>query len=136
MTKTLFSSGGWPSLPELLCLKVPQQVGSNYSKFGIFLLNDQMGNRMKAIEQNCHWQAEPIVQNILQEWLEGKGLPVTWESLVLTLRDIDLSVLANQIQASKLPTRGRMGGGETQAVCSTHSECLYALCITCMCVVN
>ena len=49
---------------------------------------------------------------ILQEWLEGKGLPVTWESLVQTLRNIDLSVLADQIQASKIPAGERGGGGE------------------------
>ena len=49
---------------------------------------------------------------ILEEWLEGKGLPVTWESLVKTLRNIDLSVLADQIQASKIPAGGRGGGGE------------------------
>ena len=40
---------------------------------------------------------------ILQEWLEGKGLPVTWESLVQVLRDTGLSVLADLIQASKVP---------------------------------
>ena len=39
---------------------------------------------------------------ILQEWLQGKGLPVTWASLVQTLRDTGLSVLADQIQASKM----------------------------------
>ena len=49
---------------------------------------------------------------ILEEWLEGKGLPVTWESLVETLQNIDLSVLADQIQASKIPAGGRGGGGE------------------------
>ena len=133
MTKTLFSSVTQPSLPEILRLKVPQQVGANYSTFGIILLNDQMGNRVKAIEHNCHRQAEPIVRNILQEWIEGNGLPVTWDSLVLTLRVIDLSVLANQIQSS---TRGRMGGEETHSVYSTHSErCMHLVC-TCMCVVK
>ena len=49
---------------------------------------------------------------ILQEWLQGKGLPVTWASLVQTLRDTGLSVLADQIQASKIPAGGRGGGGE------------------------
>ena len=129
MTKTLFFSGERPTLPELLRLKVHQQVGANYSTFGIILLNDKIGSRVQAIEHNCHWQLGPIVQNILQEWLEGKGLPVTWESLVQTLRDIDLSVLADQIQASTLPTRGRRGAGETQGVCSAHSEYLCAVCI-------
>ena len=35
-----------------------------------------------------------------------------WESLVQTLRDIDLSILADQIQACKIPAGGRRGGGE------------------------
>lgn len=46
---------------------------------------------------------------ILGEWMEGKGLPVTWESLVKTLRDIGLLVLADQIQASKMPAEERKG---------------------------
>ena len=57
---------------------------------------------MKIIEDECREKPERIVLRILQEWLEGKGLPVTWESLIKTLRDIDLSVLAEQIQATKL----------------------------------
>ena len=115
MTKTLFFSGGRPTLPELLRLKVPQQVGANYSTFGIFLLNDETGSQVNTIEHDCHMQSGPIIRKILQEWLEGKGLPVTWESLVQTLRDIDLSVLADQIQASKMITGGRTGGGENHS---------------------
>ena len=112
MTKTLFFSGGRPTLPELLCLKVPQQVGANYSTFGIILLNDETGSRVDSIEEYCRGNPEKITRKILQEWLEGKGLPVTWESLVQTLSVIDLSVLADQIQASKIPAGGRGGGGE------------------------
>ena len=97
MTKTLFFSGGRPSLPELLRLKVPQQVGANYSTFGIILLNDQTGSRVQSLKQACLGNPEDVMLRILQEWLEGKGLPVTWESLVKTLRNIDLSVLADQI---------------------------------------
>jgi hypothetical protein len=52
-----------------------------------------------AIEDECRGKPERIVLRILQEWLEGKGLPVTWESLIQTLRDTDLSVLADKIQA-------------------------------------
>ena len=112
----MFFSGERPSLPELLRLKVPQEVGANYSTFGIFLLNDETGNRVNIIEHDCHWQAEPIVRKILQEWLEGKGLPVTWESLVQTLRDSNLSTLADEIQASKIPGGGERGEG------GDHSE--------------
>jgi hypothetical protein len=89
-------------MPELLRLRVPQQVGANYSTFGIFLLNDMTGSRVDIIDTECRERPERIVLRILQEWLEGKGLPVTWESLIQTLRDTDLSVLADQIQATKL----------------------------------
>ena len=57
---------------------------------------------MNIIEDECRGRPERIVLGILQEWLVGKGLPVTWESLIQTLRDTDLSVLAEQIQATKL----------------------------------
>ena len=89
-------------MPELLRLRVHQQVGANYFTFGVLLLSDKTGCRMKIIEFQCRGRIDRIVQEILQEWLEGKGLPVTWESLIQTLRDTDLSVVAEQIQATKL----------------------------------
>ena len=89
-------------MPELLRLRVPQQVGANYSTFGIFLLNDMTGGRVDIIEDECRGKPERIVLKILQEWLEGKGLPVTWESLIQTLSDMGHSDLADQIQATKL----------------------------------
>ena len=70
--------------------------------FGIVLLNDETGSRVNSIEDECRGKPERIVLMILQEWLEAKGLPVTWESLIQTLRDTDLSVLADQIQTTKL----------------------------------
>ena len=97
MTKILFFSGEQPSLPELLRLKVPREVGANYSMFGIFLLNDRTGSRVNAIDDECRGKSDRIILKILQEWLEGKGLPVTWQSLVQTLRDTGLLVLADQI---------------------------------------
>ena len=89
-------------MPELLRLRVPQQVSANYSTFGIFLLNDATGSRVRGFKQACFGNPEDVMLMVLQEWLEGKGLPVTWESLIQTLRDTDLSVLADQIQATKL----------------------------------
>ena len=97
---TIFS-GAPPSLPELVRLRVSQQVGANYFAFGILLLDDKTGCRMSNIEDECHGKPERIVLRILQEWLEGKGLPVTWESLIQTLSDTDLSVLAEQIGTTK-----------------------------------
>ena len=90
-----------PSMPELLRLRIHQQVAGNYT-FGILLLNGKTGRRMSIIEDECRGKLERIVLRILQEWLEGKGLPVTWKSLIQTLRDTDLSVLAEQIENTKM----------------------------------
>ena len=40
-----------------------------------------MGSRLKALKQACLGSPEDTMLSILQEWLQGKGLPVTWESL-------------------------------------------------------
>ena len=57
---------------------------------------------MEGIKVGCLGIPENITHKILQEWLEGKGLPVTWQSLIQTLRDSELSALADQIQKAKL----------------------------------
>ena len=92
-------------MPELVRLGVLQQVGANYSSFGILLLNDKTGSRVDAIEDECRGKPERITRKILQEWMEGKGLPLTWESLIKTLRDTGLSTLADQIETSKVHAR-------------------------------
>ena len=97
-----YSSGEGPTLPELVRLGVPQQVKDNYSMFGICLLNDETGSQVDTIEDACGGKPERITRKILQEWMEGKGLPLTWESLIKTLRDTGLSTLADEIAAKKL----------------------------------
>ena len=87
-----------PSLPKLLQFKVPQKVGTRYSDFGIFLLNDDDGTQIQILENDCLAKCERIVRNILSDWLQGKGKPVTWKELIETLRDCDLNELADTIQ--------------------------------------
>ena len=99
---SLCGGGGRPTLPELLCLEIPQRVGVHYITFGVLLLNDQTGSRVMALKKECQGVAEDVLLRILQEWLEGKGLPVTWQTLIQTLRNTKLSVLADEIQAAKL----------------------------------
>ena len=89
-------SGEQPTLPELLRLKIPLRIGST---FCIFLLDDATGSRIQTLKKQCLGIADDVMLCILQEWLEGKGLkPVSWETLVKTLRDTGLSALANEIQ--------------------------------------
>ena len=50
-----------------------------------------------ALKKECQGVAEDVILRILQEWLEGKGLPVTWETLIQTLRKTGLSTLAEDL---------------------------------------
>ena len=99
-----------PSLQELLrfiCtdgrpVNIPVEIGSKYLQFGIFLLDDSTGSRIMSMASRHHDNAERINTEILHEWLTGSGKkPVTWATLVKVLRDIELSVLADEIAADK-----------------------------------
>ena len=87
-------------MPQLLRLQVPEEVGDKYYKFGIILLNDKAGNQVSIIDNDCRGISERIMLRILREWLAGKGLPATWDSLIQTLRDINLSTLADKIETT------------------------------------
>ena len=52
---------------------------------------------MAVIKNDCRGEAEKITLQILKKWMEGGGMSVTWESLVITLRKCDL-LLADQIE--------------------------------------
>ena len=39
-----------------------------------------------------------MAMEVLREWLAGKGVEVSWDSLIATLRDCGLSLMADQIQ--------------------------------------
>ena len=98
-----------------MSLGLYEGIGDKYPAFGMLLLNDMSGERVEALEFKCVEDPDRMEVKILEEWLKGKGLPVTWESLVQVLRDIDLSFLADKIQASKIPALGKRGERE---VCS------------------
>ena len=54
---------------------------------------------MRGFKQACLGDPEDVMLRILQEWMEGKGLPVMWESLVQTLKNTKLVALADKIKA-------------------------------------
>ena len=83
-------------------INIPQEIGLNYYKFGIQLLDDHNGNRVRNIERDCR-ETEQITTQIIQEWATGKGKkPVSWKTLTDVLRDTELNVLASKIEAVKL----------------------------------
>ena len=77
-------------------------MGTHYRQFGIFLLNDPMGSRVNNIIHKHHHEGpECINMAILQEWMEGRGQPLTWDTLVKTLENIQLKILAKDIRDVK-----------------------------------
>lgn len=83
-------------------MNVPEEIGTKYFEFGIFLLNDSNGSRVKNMAHKYLNDAGRINVDILWEWVCGSGKrPVTWATLVQVLRDIELSTLADEIEAVK-----------------------------------
>ena len=93
--------GGGGGGGGLLQLRIPQEVGAKYKIFGTFLLDDKRGNRVDSIKIASLGEPEDIVTRILQEWVGGRGAVLSWHTLVKTLRDCELAVLADEIQATK-----------------------------------
>ena len=77
---------------------IPREVGMKYFEFGTHLLQDPTGAHLRDLEHQLFRNGEEINQRILMEWLEGKGRPVTWATLVEVLNIIGMGELAKQIK--------------------------------------
>ena len=91
---------GKPSLPKLLGLNVPLNVGVSFFQFGVLLLNDEYGALVEILEHDCNGKCECIVRKILVEWLKGRGRALSWKTLSDTLRECSLSSLADDIDST------------------------------------
>ena len=86
-------------------INIPQEISTKYPQFGILLLEDTKGTRVRNIEYKHREDAEQINLEILQEWINGRGRqPVSWATLTEVIRDVELSELASDIEAVKLQT--------------------------------
>ena len=84
-------------------INVPQEVSTKYTQFGILLLEDNYGHRVRNMEHKHRGDVEQINMEILREWVNGRGKqPVSWATLTEVLRDVELSVLARDIDDSEL----------------------------------
>jgi len=82
-------------------INVPQEISTKYTQFGILLLEDTNGNRVRNMEHKHRGDAEQINTEILQEWVSGRGKqPVSWETLTEVLRDVELCTLATEIEVA------------------------------------
>jgi len=84
-------------------INIGQEIGTKYLTFGTLLLEERTGERVGAIAQKHMYNSEQASLEFLQEWIAGKGKhPVTWNTLIEVLRDIELSTLALEIEVVKL----------------------------------
>ena len=83
-------------------INIPQHVGARYTIFGVALLEDDYGERVENIVGKHRPNAEEINNEIIREWIAGRGKkPVTWNTFIKVLREIDLTNLADEIEAVK-----------------------------------
>ena len=83
-------------------INIPQQIGINFKKFGIILLEDESGAKIDSFAREYRDNSEQINMKVLQEWIAGQGKqPVSWDTLIEVLEDIGLGVLASDIAAVK-----------------------------------
>ncbi len=84
-------------------INLPQEIGVRFHHFGILLLDDRTGMLVQGIVRRLHENTVEINTEILQQWLSGHGQkPVTWETLVQVLKDVNLVNLAESIAEVKL----------------------------------
>ena len=79
-----------------------EEISTNHM-FGILLLNDKTGAKMRAIKsQFCGAGCTAINQHILSLWLEGGGKqPVNWATLAEVLEKCRLNRLSTLIRTEK-----------------------------------
>ena len=95
-----------PTLPELINFKtstgsvnIVERIGVQYKQLCPLLLQDRDGTITQIIERDCFFKITEINQEILQRWIQGKGMqPVQWSTLIDVLKKIGLSVLAKEIE--------------------------------------
>ena len=79
-------------------MELPLRVRDKFETFGVFLLNDENGDKMVVIKEDCRGISQKITMEVLREWLAGKGVEVSWDSLIATLKKSKLPLMAQQIQ--------------------------------------
>ena len=52
----------------------------------------------KATASECRQDSERITLEIIKQWMERKGRPISWDVLIYVLNDIGLTTLARDIE--------------------------------------
>ena len=105
MLRHISSAARMPGLHELLALQgrneqinIPQQIGLKWKWVGTSLLEDRSGNIVSAIEQQYRGNVEGINTEILQRWIQGRGIADrSWRGLLGVLR-VHCGALADLVE--------------------------------------
>ena len=106
---TLTGSDERPTFPQLMCFSIDgrrvdiiERISTKYYEFGTFILEDDNGDKMDAIVEECHENSYKINRRVLKRWLNGEGKkPVSWATLATELEHAGLSELARDIRSEK-----------------------------------
>ena len=84
-------------------INIPEEIGVKYRDFGLLFLEDHNGARIRAVGHKHNNDEKEINIEVIEEWVAGKGIHhVNWKILTEVLHDIELSTLAEEIEAKKV----------------------------------
>ena len=87
-------------------LNIIQKTSIHYANLGMILLDDKNQEKVDGLKMKHCNDPVDIVTAIYKMWINGTGRkPVTWQTLIDVLKDIELSSLAEEIETGlKLKT--------------------------------
>ena len=86
---------------EKRTINIIQRTGTSFEKLGMFLLEDDNGDIIDSLKEACHHDPIQITTAVYKKWISGTGRkPVTWQTLVDVLREIDLNRVADDIDST------------------------------------
>ena len=79
-------------------IKIIQKTNTHYTELAMHLLNDDNCDIVSGLEEKCHHDPVKIITAVYKKWIDGTGrTPVTWQTLVDVLKEIELHSLADEI---------------------------------------
>ena len=78
-------------------VKVIDGVAHEWKKFATRLYFGF--NEIKRVEKDCHYQQLDACQQVVGEWLSGRGRrPTSWSTVIEALNEIELGELAKDLE--------------------------------------
>ena len=93
-------------------MEIIKHIAAKWRKVGIHFNFDPTGYTIDLIEERRRADPEACCTDMMMEWLGGRGRqPATWATLVKILRNVEFTVLANDVE-QLVPSLGREGEGQ------------------------